>query len=392
MVLTSAKTHTKLSDFFLGFVSIESKISKEKKNLFEDIYEELEQIIEKEAKENKNNEDINNINKMVIDNLKKLGIFISKKDNNGIFIDLTTGLGGQEKCKGCTYISNIINSINEKISNKESVYVIVPHIPYIYIGKVKNLRYYGEELNNKFYDQLSNLLKYFYAGLGKNGRKKLINNKNDLINFFGQLIQSFEVEDFKKFNYVDLPLSFLMVPSRQARLYRNDSNEKKEFIQMVKDLYENGRVINKDMTKNLLLNWFTPTSIEELSATLLYYENKNNAKDLEIYHMGGAGDNGFDIIGTDDKKIKFVAQCKTSFDYKDIKLYGEKLKLYGEKPDSSIKFYYISIDKKPDDIPPTQNTEIWDKPKLLDLIGKYRDELNKIPQFEIILNKYRDIK
>lgn len=376
--------------FFLGYVQLDrSKIDGKVKNIFKDIYSDLKKVIDqKEVTENKDNSDIDSIKKNIIVNLKGLGPLISKNGKQGIFKDLTTEKNERKEGMG-TVIYNIINDMNKKVNNKEPVYVIVPHVPYLYIGKVKNLRYYGEELNDKFYDELLNLLMYFYGERSKLEQKRLIeleDYKDYPRDFFGQLIQSFEVENFRRFNYVDLPLSFLMIPSVQARLYKSDTEEHKDFINMVKELYENGKVTKERITSNLILKWFTPTSMEILSSSLLKYENS----DCEIYHIGGAGDNGMDVIGMHENKVKFVAQCKTSFNVKDIEYYCKKV---GDE----IKLYYIVTDKEPkeenvktniEEIKNKYNVEVWDKTKLLELIEKYRDNIKNVPQYEAILNKY----
>ena len=379
--------------FFLGYVQPDqSKIDEEHKNTFKDIYSALKKVIDqKEVTENKDNSDIGNIKNNVIVNLKRLGPLVSKNGKQGIFRDLTTEKNEEkndEKNRMDTVIYNIIHDMNKKVNDKEPVYVIVPHVPYLYIGKVKNLRYYGEELNDKFYDELLNLLIYFYKGIGKREQEKLIGPDEKYEDyrrdFFGQLIQSFEVEDFRRFNYVDLPLSFLMIPSVQARLYKSDTEEHKDFISMVKELYENGK-ITKRRNWNLTLKWLTPTSMEILSSSLLKYENS----DCEIYHIGGAGDNGIDVIGMHEKEVKFVAQCKTSFKVKDIEYYCKKV-------GNEIKLYYIVTDEEPreenvktkiEEIKNKYNVEVWDKNKLLELIKKHIDNIKNTNQYLAILNQ-----
>ena len=172
----------------------------------------------------------------------------------------------------------------------------------------------------------------------------------------------------------------------QAHLY--DTN--KEFAKIVKSIYEKGKY-EEPISGELVLDWFTPTSIEELSTILLEYENRDKNPNLRVYHTGGAGDNGFDVIGIEDKSIKFVAQCKTTFKLEDIKSYSNRI------DDTKINFYYIFTEDMPSDkkaeaklkiFKKRRGIELWDRKRLLELIEKYYCELKNIPQYAAILNRY----
>ena len=397
--------------FFLGYVLLSDVEDRgELKELFTGLYSKLEESTIK------NNEGFNEIKTKLTEISNKVPFVYEKDKEKGLVIDLTkldrdsvsidedsiskviTELedrikidpklekfasrgktsAGENKSNNknkYTQIYKIIRRIHQALNENKPVYVVVPHSPHIYIGKVKNLTY----LENV--DDLANLLISTYKKLDKKTRKELRDKENwfKQRDFLGQLIQSFEVEDFREYNYPSLPLSFIMSRSQAIIYYKKDEMK---FINKVKMLYENKKEVNR-IPEELVLNWFTPTSIEELSAILLYYENKDDNPHLKVYHTGGSGDNGFDIIGTEDNKIKFVAQCKTSFDCKDIDSYSKNL-------DSTIKLYYIVTDnskecKKKDEV---KNVEIWDKTKLLELITKkHFDKIKSIPQYAAILDE-----
>ncbi len=399
--------------FFLGYDIVLKLDNEEVKTLFQKIYDSLSKLDENSIEEVRKN----------LTNIKEIVPFIYEKGKNeeGILLNLAkitkkdkisevikeigyeridpyllnkhifkskedSGNDDSKNNQGqYTHIYNIIREMHDAIANGKSVYVVVPHIPFVYIGKVKSLDYLEDV------DLLAELLVDFYKRVNNKTKKdlKLSSDKGLFIqrDFLGQLIQSFEVEKFRTVNYTDLPFSLLMSRG-QARFYEKDSDENKEFISIVKKLYETGTALEKKISKELILDWFTPTSIEELSGILIKYENKEKYPDLEIYHTGGTGDNGMDIIGTVGNEIKLVGQCKT--DFEDFKKYYDRVKkIREENKNENILFYYIFTgENRKQWSEGIYNTEIWDKNKLTELIMKYLGELKQIPQYASVLNKY----
>ena len=420
--------------FFLGYVllhKIEKQHEEDLKKLFKELYEDLEKFKKYTETANSNPEDekkltklytnkisealekINNIVPFTSEDGKKEGLIINlanlanlakikNVDNIKEVIDnigkeniddyqLKNRLLKPSKLEGqYTHIFKILKDIDKTITENGQVYVVVPHIPFIYIGKVKSLSYY--KYKNK---ELAELLMHYYKEADPKHIKKFQEKYEEKEkwfeqrNFFGQLIQSFEVKEFKKFNYVDLPLSFLMIRN-QAMPYLKEQKENEEFINTVKELYEkNDSSVKKKITEDLILKWFTPTSIEMLSTILLKYKNKG----YEVYHTGGTGDNGMDIIGTKEGEVKFVAQCKTSFNLKEGNKYYEKIDNEDKiNNKNKIKFYYIITSAVPEDESKefkNENKEIWDKDKLIELIEKYHTKLKKIPPYGDLLKRYK---
>ena len=247
--------------FFLRYVllhKIEKQHEEDLKKLFKELYEDLEKFKKYTETANSNPEDekkltklytnkisealekINNIVPFTSEAGKKEGLIINlanlanlakikNVDNIKEVIDnigkeniddyqLKNRLLKPSKLEGqYTHIFKILKDIDKTITENGQVYVVVPHIPFIYIGKVKSLSYYNYKYKNKD-KELAELLIYYYEEADSKYTKKFQKNYKkereswfEQRNFFGQLIQSFEVKEVKKFNYVDLTLSFLMI-------------------------------------------------------------------------------------------------------------------------------------------------------------------------------------
>ena len=223
----------KIKRFFLGYVllhKIEKQHKKELKSSFRNLYKELDNYVNELKKVKSEDEKkltklytnkisealekINNILPFTSEDGKKESLIINlanlaKIKNVDKIEEVIDNIGKENiddyqlknrllkpsKLEGqYTHIFKILKDIDKTITENGQVYVVVPHIPFIYIGKVKSLSYY--KYKNK---ELAELLMHYYKEADPKHIKKFQEKYEEKEKwfeqrcFFGQLIQSFRI-------------------------------------------------------------------------------------------------------------------------------------------------------------------------------------------------------
>ncbi len=277
---------------------------------------------------------------------KKYIIDNSNKDNNN---------------KNSPY-HNTKNSIN-KIIKAQNVYVIIPHNPYVTIGKLAKSKLYSypkpETLANLFYKFICKLkckdLGY-YKDYCINNDKTNNDKRGDILfnrkNMLGQFLQAFEIKETKDVEITEIPLQYLMIRGT-TRIIK----EENAAYEKINSIYTSIGKVEKG------LSWLTPTYFEMLSLTLLKYKYNKDGNNYEAYHTGGSGDFGIDGIIMDNNNIIAILQCKSgdigdsnidsiihniedSIDKENTKIYIATRGIYKPKNKNKEKFGYKFKDKE----------------------------------------------
>jgi len=191
---------------------------------------------------------------------------------------------------------NIVKEVNP------GSFVIIPRpeMGKYFVGEIKKF----ELVNNPEW-------KEYYKNLRLSQKKKWHEDKYGSKYHIGDIAQSWEVEEFKKFSPYLFPNWIRHSLFGRSTLGRVKDLQNNSAYDIVKTIYDGGKIdLSTKTVKEKLLYYLTPDSFEHFMCNLLLLEYiPLNQKWI---HVGGTGDGGVDCIGVDANSFDVIgiAQCK----------------------------------------------------------------------------------